>query len=586
MKTQEKSDLVKKMYMASLPAFILSYLAGTVGMLVDGIVVGNFYNGNILSAYGMATPIVVLIASVASVFSAGLQTICSYCIGKNEIKKTNQILAMGNIAMLLTSVILMLAIAFGSGAIASVLGAKGANAFLLEDVKGYLLGMAFAAPPIFFYMTYSAILRLDNGQKIIMLSTVGMIVVNITGDILNAVLLRGGLLGMAMVTVGSYYCGVVILIFHFRKKERILYPFAEKPEWGAFLTVIGAGMPNVISRIASALRVIAINYILLGAVSSIAVGAASVQGTFHWMVGAIPSGMGLAVLTMTGVYAGEEDNQSLERMIRIAIKYAVLSMSIIAIVVLLIAPVIASFLTSASETRTMSIMAIRFYAVYLIFYSVNYIIMSCFQAMKKLKLANLIYFVDNFAFVTITAAILVHPFGANGVWVAFPVSEVIVFFFIVGCSVIINKKLSFTMEDVLMLPKKNKNNIELRYTIASFDRLIECSREVYDFLDKHGAEKRTSYFLSLFVEEMSGNIVKHGFSDDKKHAIDIRIYQKGEDWILRIRDDCRKFDPIEWSKMNQSNDKYENIGIQMTMKSAKNVRFANSIGMNNLIITI
>lgn len=61
------------------------------------------------------------------------------------------------------------------------------------------------------------------------------------------------------------------------------------------------------------------------------------------------------------------------------------------------------------------------------------------------------------------------------------------------------------------------------------------------------------YFAGLALEEMAGNVVSHGFSaDNKKYFIDIRVVHKGDDIILRIRDNCIAFDPTERMKISDS----------------------------------
>ena len=51
-------------------------------------------------------------------------------------------------------------------------------------------------------------------------------------------------------------------------------------------------------------------------------------------------------------------------------------------------------------------------------------------------------------------------------------------------------------------------------------------------------EKHAMY-AALSIEEMAGNIVEHGFTDNKNHSIDVRVVYTGEELILRIKDDCK-----------------------------------------------
>ena len=73
--------------------------------------------------------------------------------------------------------------------------------------------------------------------------------------------------------------------------------------------------------------------------------------------------------------------------------------------------------------------------------------------------------------------------------------------------------------------------------------------------------------------------------DAAKNVINIKIVHK-DDWFIRIRDDTKAFDPKKWLAIHKNDDPLANIGIRTICKLAKNIRYASSLGMNNLIIEI
>ena len=92
--------------------------------------------------------------------------------------------------------------------------------------------------------------------------------------------------------------------------------------------------------------------------------------------------------------------------------------------------------------------------------------------------------------------------------------------------------------------------------------------------------------MALFVEELSNNIIQFGFADGKKNSIDVRVINSKKGWILRMRDDCKKFDPTEWIKLHDSDDRTKNIGIRMVCGMAKDVKYLSTLELNNITITI
>ena len=58
--------------------------------------------------------------------------------------------------------------------------------------------------------------------------------------------------------------------------------------------------------------------------------------------------------------------------------------------------------------------------------------------------------------------------------------------------------------------------------------------------------------------------------------------------LIRIRDNCKDFDPVKYLEMNREkmDDPGSHIGIRMTLKMVKNVQYVNSLGLNNLTLEI
>ena len=93
--------------------------------------------------------------------------------------------------------------------------------------------------------------------------------------------------------------------------------------------------------------------------------------------------------------------------------------------------------------------------------------------------------------------------------------------------------------------------------------------------------------LSLCVEEMVNNIVEHGFDKDRyEHSAELRILFKDEARVIRIRDNCFNFDPVQYLELHRTEDPTAHIGIRMVMKMVKSANYVNSLGLNNLTLVL
>ena len=121
----------------------------------------------------------------------------------------------------------------------------------------------------------------------------------------------------------------------------------------------------------------------------------------------------------------------------------------------------------------------------------------------------------------------------------------------------------------------------MEVSLGSMEEVLAYSRKLQAFCLQEGADQRTAGRISLAVEELAGNVMRYGFTDGKKHSMDIRVTHK-EDWILRIRDDCEKFDPVAFFEKDP--DAENHIGLRMILKQAKEVRYTSTLDLNNLVV--
>ena len=66
--------------------------------------------------------------------------------------------------------------------------------------------------------------------------------------------------------------------------------------------------------------------------------------------------------------------------------------------------------------------------------------------------------------------------------------------------------------------------------------------------------------------------------------MEIRVVHKDGSVILRARDDCVAFDPLERMKTSDQNDLAKNVGLKIVVGLAKSVEWQSIFGMNVLTI--
>ena len=117
--------------------------------------------------------------------------------------------------------------------------------------------------------------------------------------------------------------------------------------------------------------------------------------------------------------------------------------------------------------------------------------------------------------------------------------------------------------------------------------MCAVSKQIESFCNENQIDKKRSMLAGLCCEEMTSNIIEHGFTKSKKKnkSIDIYVGVSNDEVNLRIKDNAVPFDPHVKIESNKD-DPTTNIGIRMVSKIAKKMNYQNTFGLNVLTITL
>ena len=202
----------------------------------------------------------------------------------------------------------------------------------------------------------------------------------------------------------------------------------------------------------------------------------------------------------------------------------------------------------------------------------------------------LISVIQNFVSIASFAFILSRFLGTTGVWLGFVSGESLTLLLIAVYVWVKQKKITFSVDAFSFLEPDfgvSEHNLFER-SIHSAEEAIEASRCAAEFCREHGEKPRECMLISLSIEEIVNNIIEYGFTKDKeRHSINVRILFKEKQRVIRIRDNCLSFDPVEYLKLHQTEeDPAAHIGIRMIMKMVKDANYVNSLGLNNLTLVL
>ena len=590
MKMGTRNDkLINKMFVMTMMVVGVAMFAGSIGSLVDGMVIGKFLGVKQVSATALVAPVIGILSVIATIFGNGLQLILSGLIAKGDKEGVSRVYTTSFMTVLVLMTIIAAALFIFAPQLCMFLGMKGDEADLFPLGVAYCRGYAFGVPFFGLAISITQSLQLDGDRNLSLLAILGAAVVNISGDIICATVLHGGLFEIALVTSLSNLVMFLVVMLHYRPGRTNLMVLS--PQLFSFKEIghlISRGIPNAILIASEFVRAFGMNFTLMAFVGGAGVAAVSEVTNCSSLQASLIAGFYAAISVICGVFAGEDDKKGLASVMKSGFKIGIRLALVLMAFMLLLAGVLPRIFINDEGVIAATKIALRILALSLPFQILSGVICGMFQGLQYTKLASICYILRDMVVPVIFLILFGIRFGSNGVFVGVSVSYVFSLLMLIAC---INLRMKNTGSDFyskLMLIDTGKEAFEsYEASVGSLEEVSAASEGIRQFCLSLGCSRRTSLVTSLAVEEMCINAIKHNNAGPMKNSIDILLTRKDDKtWILRLRDDYRLFDPCMWLKEHNEDEdeKYEKVGIRMIHELAQNVTYTQLLQMNNLII--
>ena len=579
--------MIKKVFKQMLLAQILSAMAITLCMIIDSIMIGRFLGVEAMAAYGFANPILLVFTAMGQLISSGLQVVCANFMGKGDTKSLNTAYSTSVIFSMILAFVSMGAVLIFADGIAVMLGAPEGSQVAVYTAD-YLRGFVLSSPFLIGAQVMIPFLQMAGKRNLLVVAVVGMTIGDIVLDYLNVASWGLGTYGMGIASTLSYVIAFVIGIVYFLSPKCVFKFKFNLAKLSALKDIFKSGIPAFINSFALVMLVFVLNKLLVNqAEGTLGVAAYSCIQSVSNICYAVSSGVGSIAIILSGMLYGEEDRSGMYDVIKAAFFYSILLNVIVTALMLIFAPFIIRLFLDDQATIDIAATGLRLFSLSLIFSALNTAVKEYYHGMNRIVESSAICFLQNFAMAAISGLILSGIMGTNGVFLAYLGGELLTFIAITAYVSIRNHKFSVKPESYALLPDDfgaEGDNI-FEYVIKNAQQVIEASQGAGDYCKAHGRDKKTSFFVALCIEEMCNNYVQYGFTGKKDDAIEIRLVNKGGRWILRIRNNSESFDPVEYMKLHQDEDKTSHMGIRLVCGTSEDAVYVNSLGLNNLMVT-
>lgn len=413
------SLLIKQAVPASIGILVMS-----INLLVDTIFVGNWIGPIAIAAINVVTPVSFFIAALGMAIGIGGSSIISRALGADNDHKAFK--TFGNqitITILLTIVLVIFGLVF----VNSLIPAFGGRGEIFEPAKVYYTIILYGVPLLALCMMGNSVIRAEGKPKFAMIAMIIPSVGNLLLDFILIKVFDMGMAGAAWASTGSYILCLSFIVWFFKSRNAELkISFSHLGLDLSLLKEISALGFVTLARQA----VVSVTYLLVNntlfelggetSVTSYAIIARMLMFALFPVLG-VTQGF----LPIAGYNYGAEKYQRVRTSINKAVIYAGMVAVLVFSLIMLFPQPIVSVFTDDPEVMKKTPSAMRWVFAALPIIGLQTIGSAYFQAIGKAVPALLLTLSRQGFFFIPLVLILPMYFGIIGVWIAFPLADLL-----------------------------------------------------------------------------------------------------------------------------------------------------------------
>jgi putative MATE family efflux protein len=416
--TDKKKLLIKQAAPASIGILFMS-----VNILVDTIFVGQWIGSLAIAAVTVVLPITFFISSLGMAIGIGGGSVLSRALGARNLEKAKVTFANQILMTFILALVFVLLGIFFSEDMLLLFGAKGA---IIKPATEFFTPIIIAVPFLALCMMGNNVIRAEGKAKFAMVAMIIPAFVNIVLDVIFIKVMGLGMYGAAQATAISYFtCFLFVLWFFVYKSElklkvkhfKIDIPIIKEITELSFVTFSRQGVVSILAII--------LNHTLYsyGGEHSIAVYGIISRMLMFALFPIL--GITQGFIPIAGYNHGAQNYDRVKESIQISIKYAALLATLIFVFILYFATPIVSVFTTDPKVIAETPNALRWVFAASPIIAIQLIGAAYFQAAGNAKKALLLTLSKQGFFLIPLVLILPNFFGIFGVWVAFPIADVL-----------------------------------------------------------------------------------------------------------------------------------------------------------------
>lgn len=417
---------MKKRFFRYVSQNMLGMLGMSCYILADTYFISKAVGSNGITALNLVLPVYNLIFAIGSMIGVGSAIRC--VVETRHGKDASGYFFHALSWALIIGLIFTLMGIFIPDVIIRLLGG---DEVIVATGTGYTRIFMLFAPFFMWNYIVNAFVRNDGNPSIAMAATLFSSLFNIVFDYVLMFPLGLAMEGAALATALSPLVGILICMLHLKSTKCTIKFKPVMPSVKKLFHSCQVGVSAFVGEISSGVITASFNTIILSIAGNTGVAAYGVVANISLVAVALFNGIAQGSQPLISEYHGKGDREGVKKTSVLCIVTSlVVAVCIIAFIYAFTVPVASIFNEERDELlAAYAYEGLRIYFIGFLFAGLNIVLSNALSAVESVKWAFIVSISRGFVMILVMAFTLSKIFGLTGVWMAFPVAELITLVF-------------------------------------------------------------------------------------------------------------------------------------------------------------
>ncbi len=419
----KKTPSVGKLFLKYVSQNILGMIGISAYVLADTLFIAHGEGADGITALNLVLPIYSLIFAIGSMIGLGAATRFKIYKSRNDEKAD---LLFSN-AVIWAIIIGLAGILAGIFIPERIVQAMGGDKNILALGTPYTRIFLMFTPFFMINYIFSAFVRNDGNPSLAMIATLTSNLFNIVMDYVLMFPCGLGMAGAALATACSPIVGSAICCIHiFSKKSAVKFRL-QIPSFKVLFQSCQLGVSAFVGEISSGVTTMVFNFLILAITGNVGIAAYGIVANTAIVAASIFNGIAQGAQPLLSEYYGKGQKKAATKVLQLSIITAFVGAGLILLVTNLVPEQIVQIFNSENnaEMAAYAVTGTRLYFIGFLFAGFNIVGTGYLSATENAGLAFTTSLVRGFVAIILCAVVLAKLFAMTGVWLAFPVAELL-----------------------------------------------------------------------------------------------------------------------------------------------------------------